>query len=86
MDMLADTIENVIKSRESAYSPASDIKTELVKLIKYAISERDDRSVHDDEQSASLLMAQAVTKLGFDADVNVGRDLWELVSEDLQAQ
>lgn len=86
MNKLVGAIERVIKGRESAYSSVSSLNTELVKLIQYAISERDDRSVRDDEQSASLLMAQVVTHLGFNADVNVGRDLWELVSEDSQAQ
>lgn len=86
MAALTDVVGGVIKGRESAYSSVSNLSTELVKLIQYAINNRDDRSVHDDEKSASLLMSQAVTTLGFDADINVGRDLWELVSEDSQAQ
>jgi hypothetical protein len=86
MDKLVGAVEGVIKGRESSYSSVSDLNTELDKLIQYAISNRDDLPVRDDEKAASLLMSQAVTKLGFDADINVGRDLWELVSEDSQAQ
>ncbi|WP_196161821.1 hypothetical protein, partial [Reinekea sp. G2M2-21] len=65
MDKLLDAIEGVIAGHENAYSPASDLKTELVRLIQYAINERDGCAVRDYQQPVSLLMAQAVTKLGF---------------------
>lgn len=86
MKGLKEVIQDVIKGHESAYSQPSILETELVKLIKYAIRERDDRLVRKEEIFASNLIAQVVNKLGFEADINVGRDLWELVSEDSQAQ
>lgn len=37
MDKLSNAIEGVINGRESAYSSALELKTELTKLIQYAI-------------------------------------------------
>jgi hypothetical protein len=81
-----NVIESVIQGREQAYESISVLEVELTKLINYAISERDPRCVHQSELATAELISSLISSLSFDADLNVGRDLWELVSEDSQAQ
>lgn len=86
MKSLAEVVSSVTKGRESAYTSSADLESQFKKLVEYAISNRDDRPVHQDELMASKLISDSMTEIGYFADVNVGRDLWELVSEDSQAQ
>lgn len=83
---LSKVVCSVTKGRESAYANNVDLEAQLKKLIEYAISNRDDRPVHPEEVVASNLISDAMTEIGYVTDVNVGRDIWELVSEDSQAQ
>jgi hypothetical protein len=86
MNELSVAIQRVVKGREDAYCSVEALMPEMLKLIKYAMYNRDDRAVNSDEKEASVLVVNALTSLGFEADMNIGRDLWELVSEDSQAQ
>lgn len=83
---LTKVIFNSIKGRERAYVQTSELQVQFKKLVEYAISNRDDRPVHQNELVASKLIADAMSGIGYAIDVNVGRDIWELVSEDSQAQ
>lgn len=83
---LSEIVYSVTKGRESAYANNSDLAVQLKKLVEYAISSRDDRPVHQEEVVASKLISEALAEIGYVVDGNVGRDLWELVSEDSQAQ
>ena len=83
---LDDVVGKVTKGRESAYANNTDLAGQLKKLVEYAISSRDDRPVHQEEVVASKLISEALAEIDYVADGNVGRDLWELVSEDAQAQ
>ena len=83
---VAQIVDHVIKGREGAYSQPSVLIEQVTKLINYSIANRDERVVHVEELEASKLISEAISKLGFESDTNVGRDLWELVSEDSQAQ
>lgn len=83
---LAEVVSLVTKGRESAYANNIDLEVQLKKLVEYAISSRDDRPVDLEDMVASELISDSIAEIGLVADVNVGRDLWELVSEDSQAQ
>lgn len=86
MNELSIAIQRVVKGREDAYCSVEALMPEMSKLIKYAVDNPNDRAVNSDEKEASVLVANALTSLGIAADMNIGRDLWELVSEDSQAQ
>ena len=83
---LAEIVYSVTKGRESAYANNVDLEAQFKKLIEYAISSRDDRPVDSEEIVASKLISDAMSEIGYVTDVNVGRDIWELVIEDSQAQ
>jgi hypothetical protein len=83
---LTEVICSITKGRESAYVNNVELEVQLKKLVEYAISSRDDRSVDQEELVASKLISDAMAEIGYVMDVNVGRDIWELVSEDSQAQ
>jgi hypothetical protein len=83
---LSEVVCSVTKGRKSAYASNTNIEVQLKKLVEYAISNRDKRPVHQDEIVACKLIVDAIAEIGYDVDVNVGRDIWELVSEDSQAQ
>jgi hypothetical protein len=85
-DYITETISKVIQGREQAYTEPERIKNCLVRLIDYAITNRDDCDIHPDELDASILIASSVIKLGLVADVKVGHTIWKLISEDSQAQ
>jgi hypothetical protein len=86
MNELELAVVSVINGHESAYTTPSVLTKELNKLIQYAIDKRDERHVDEGDAEASMLISKAIASLGFSSDINVGRDLWELVSEDSQAQ
>lgn len=79
-------VSTVIAGRETAYSSREAIAAQLEKLIQHAVNNRHIRDVHPDEADAANLVAESLRKIGYEADANIGRDLWELVSEDAQAQ
>jgi hypothetical protein len=83
---LREVVSNVIDGRESAYADADTLSVELSRLIDYAVSNRDARDVHPEEAHASRIVADSIRALGYEADICIGRDLWELVSKDSQAQ
>lgn len=83
---LQEVVCSVIDGRESAYADSHTLCIEMARLINYAISNRDPRPIHTDEEQTAQLVAKAVRDLGYELDTYIGRDLWELVSEDSQAQ
>ncbi|WP_136630272.1 hypothetical protein [Marinobacter salsuginis] len=83
---LQEVVSGVIAGREPAYADSDILSVEMARLIDYAFENRDARPVHPEEAKVGQLVAEAVRILGYEADANVGRDLWELVSEDSQAQ
>ncbi|EAZ97686.1 hypothetical protein [Marinobacter sp. ELB17] len=83
---LQEIVNKIIDGREAAYSRQSALVDELERLIEYAMLNGDPRPVHPSEAQAAQLIASAINDLGYQADANIGRDLWELVSEDAQAQ
>lgn len=85
-DPVASAIVRVIQGREKAYSGVADLRIQLTKLIQYAIDNRDEREIHSEEMEASKLVSETLNEFGYATDVYIGRDLWELVSEDSQAQ
>lgn len=83
---LQEVVCSVIDGRESAYADSNALSSEMDRLINYAVSSRDPRPVHTDEAQTAQLVVNAVRDLGYELDAYIGRDLWELVSEDSQAQ
>ncbi|WP_369625336.1 hypothetical protein [Marinobacterium sp. BA1] len=83
---LREVALRVINGRESAYADADSLSAELSRLIDYAVSNRDARDIHPEEAQTARIVADAIRALGYEADNCIGRDLWELVSEDSQAQ
>lgn len=83
---LMEVVCSVTKGRESAYANNGELEAQLKKLVEYAIASRDDRPIHQEEVCASKLISEALAEIGYVVDSKVGRDLWELVSEDSQAQ
>lgn len=83
---LREVALSVIDGRESAYAGADSLSAEMSRLIDYAVSNRDGRDVHPEEAQAARIVADSIRALGYEADACIGRDLWELVSEDSQAQ
>jgi hypothetical protein len=76
----------VTEGRKRAYASDKKLTVQLKKLIEYAIANRDERQVDLEEKAACDLIAQAMGQVGYVVDTHVGRDVWELVSEDSQAQ
>jgi hypothetical protein len=83
---LLKVIASVTKGRENAYAENAVISTQFKKLVEYAILNRDERPVVQEDVEASKLISNAMIEIGYAVDVNVGRDIWELVSKDSQAQ
>ncbi|WP_300494649.1 hypothetical protein [Marinobacter sp.] len=82
---LREVASSVIDGRESAYADADSLSAELLRLIDYAVSNRNARDVHPEEAQAARVVADSIRALGYEANIFIGRDLWELVSEDSQA-
>lgn len=62
---LTEVIFNSIKGRERTYVQATELEAQFKKLVEYAISNRVDRPVHQDELVASKLISDAMSGVGY---------------------
>jgi hypothetical protein len=85
-EKMYEVVRSVTEGREASYASPEDIARHMVRLIQFTVDQRDCRAVDSHEIQAARLIAGALKELGYRVDVNVSRDLWELISSDSQAQ
>lgn len=85
-DNIREVIEVVINGRDKSYEDVDSLLSKFKYLIEYTLNNRDEREVDNYDIYSCIIISKALKILGFKADEKTGRDLWELVSEDSQAQ